>query len=101
MEITKSKKSPTKYKKIIASLDTIFDLEDICSDLRNLISEYTDKYNYYKLLKCIAEKKNDLNDINLYSNLYEKSLILRNKYQALYNDAYNKYIDADNELKNI
>jgi hypothetical protein len=102
MEIElKSRKSPAKYKKIIASLDTIFVLEDICSDLNNLISEYTEKHNYYKLLKRAAETNNDLNAMKLYSNLCEKSLIIKNKYQVLYDDAYNKYINADNELKKI
>jgi hypothetical protein len=94
-----SKKSPIKYKKIIESLDTIFALEDICSDLKNSISECTDKYNYYKLLKRAAEKKNDLNAINTYSKWCDKLLALKNKYQVLYDDAYAKYNNADINLK--
>ena len=37
----------------------------------------------------------------MYFELAEKSLKLVNKYQAIYDDAKQKYIDADNKLKNM
>lgn len=90
-----------RYKEILATLDNIFALEDICNDLTDLISDTTEKYKYYLLLKRTSEKLENLDASKMYFELSEKSLKLMNKYQAIYDDAKQKYIDADNKLKNI
>jgi hypothetical protein len=90
-----------RYKKISATLDNIFALEDICNDLIELISNTTEKYKYCILLKRTYERQENLIMSKTYSELAKKSLKLINKYQTIYNDAKQKYIDADNQLKEI
>jgi hypothetical protein len=90
-----------RYKKFSATLDNMFALEDICNDLTNLISDTTEKYKYNLLLKRTSEKLENLDAAKMYFELAEKSLKLMNKYQAIYDDAKQKYIDADNKLKKL